>query len=108
MQGNLVPVLMQWRGLGPESPADAGSRNLRLSSEPTAAQLFHERRKRSAPTSNEIESDLGARKLEEATFNHIVTFRDCVFRVSLERRSMLSYTTKTIVLSIFCLHCFKG
>jgi hypothetical protein len=83
MHGNMVPVLMQWKGSGPETPAD-GLRNLRKSSGPSAAQLFHQRRMQSSPTSNEIESILEARRLQGNDFNHVVTFQDCVFRVSSE------------------------
>jgi hypothetical protein len=83
MHGNMVPVLMQWKGLGPEAPAE-DTRNLRISSGPTAAQLFYQRRMQSPPTSNEIESVLEARRLDENDFNHVVTFQDCVFRVSSE------------------------
>jgi hypothetical protein len=83
MQGNFVPVLIQWRGEGPEPVSGgSGTRNLRSSSEPTAAQLFYQRRMQSAPSNAEIESVLATRRLEEKEYNHVVTFKDCVFRVS--------------------------
>ena len=87
MQGNMVPVLLQWKGDGPNANSPtAGALHLRMSSGRTGrteAQLFYQRYKEGSPTASDIEGILESnRRLQGGPFHHSVTFQNCVFRVS--------------------------
>jgi hypothetical protein len=96
MHGNKVPILMQWRGGGPEIPTTpVKTRNLRTVADQTASQLFYQRMREGDPSSTaEAESVVASRRLQE--YSHVVTFQDCVFRVSCSDSNLWS-----VSLSVF-------
>ena len=74
-------MLIQWDGDGPESE----SRNLRAAPLSTRFQQFYKRRVETLPSAAKThaeEKKLRTLGESEETYNHKVTFEDCVFRVS--------------------------
>jgi hypothetical protein len=93
-QGNFVPILLQWEGDAPPGlvgideaiPAiESGSRNLRTAlATPSASQKFYKgqsQRSGNSLSEEEVQS-MRERTLQDKNLTHVVTFKDCAFRVS--------------------------
>ena len=82
MHANKVPILIQWRGEGPDEAKSAvESRKLRKTAEPSVAQNFYDRMRDVGGQEPALdESPENQRKLQ-SSYKHVVTFEGCIFTV---------------------------
>lgn len=85
--GNLVPILIQWRGDGPNPEVGTSTRNLRTGLTTIAEDFVS--RQQSQQTKTIKVNDNGSSSSNKVThrrtedpYEHIVTFQDCIFKVS--------------------------
>jgi hypothetical protein len=82
----MAPIVLQWRGEGPDGSASSRIRGLMQIQEekfPNTAKNLYREQLKSAKNTRSLQETDELRELQELDLKHVVTFKECVFKVSL-------------------------